>query len=78
MPDGFMLDALTLGPNLKSVVSNAARLAPPYSYPLLSLNLPAGVPLGRYEVATAFFDPSKPITRRADAFLDVSAKFTIQ
>jgi hypothetical protein len=78
MPDGFMLDALTLGPNVKPLASNMPGLDPPFSYPLISLNLPAGAPLGQYEVVAAFFDPSKQITGRAAAFLDVSGKFTIR
>lgn len=78
LPDGStMLDALTLGPNVKPVASNVPRLNLPFSYPLISLNLPTGAPLGQYEVVAAFFDPSKPITGRADAFLDVNAKFEI-
>ena len=77
MPNGSMLDALTLRPKVKPVASNVPQLDTPFSYPLLSLNLPAGAPLGNYEVVAAFFDPSKPITGRADAFLDVSGKFEI-
>ena len=77
MPDGSMLDALTLGPNVEPIASNVPRLDFPFSYPLLSLNLPAGAPLGNYEVVVVFFDPSKPIRGRADAFLDVSGKFGI-
>ena len=77
MPDGSMLDALTLGPDIKPLASNVSRLDSPFSYPLLSLNLPAGAPLGQYEVVAAFFDPSKPITGRQAAFLDVSGKFEI-
>lgn len=77
MPNGSMLDALTLGPNLKPIASNVPRLAPPFSYPLIALNLPAGAPVGQYEVVAAFFDPAQPITGRQSAFLDVSGKFAI-
>ncbi len=78
MPGGSMLDTMTLGPNIKPLASNVPRLDAPFQYPLLSLNLPAGAPIGAYEILVAFFDPSKPITGRADAFLDVSAKFGIR
>ena len=78
LPNGSMIDALTFGPNVKPVASNARQLDPPFSYPLLSLNLPANAPLGQYEVVAAFFDPNKPIKGRRSAFLDVSAKFTIR
>jgi hypothetical protein len=77
MPGGSMLDTMTLGPNIKPLASNVPSLAAPFTYPLISLNLPAGAPLGQYEVVVAFFDPSKPITGRQDAFLDVSGKFEI-
>jgi hypothetical protein len=77
MPGGSMLDTMTLGPNIKPLASNMSRLDAPFTYPLIALNLPAGAPLGQYEVVVAFFDPSKPITGRADAFLDVSARFEI-
>lgn len=77
MPDGSMLDTLTLGPKLNPAASNMPRLDPPLLYPLISLNLPSGAPLGNYEVVAAFFDPSKPITGRQAAFLDVSGKFEI-
>jgi len=45
---------------------------------LLSTNIPTGAPKGSYEMVVAFFDPSKPITGRGDAFLDVSSHFIIQ
>ncbi|MCX6339777.1 MAG: DUF1566 domain-containing protein [Candidatus Aureabacteria bacterium] len=76
-PHGSMLNALTLGPKVKPVASNVPRLDPPFSYPIISLNLPSGAPLGQYEVVAVFFDPSKPITGRQAAFLDVSGKFEI-
>lgn len=78
LPDGStMLDALTLRPNVKPVASNVPRLNLPFSYPLISLNLPQGAPFGQYEVVAVFFGPGKPIHGRQDAFLDVSAKFEI-
>ena len=60
MPNGFMLDALTLGSKLKPIVSNYPGLNAPFSYPFISLKLPQGAPLGQYEVVAAFFDTSKP------------------
>ena len=78
MPDGSMLDARTLGPNLKPVGKKVRRLDAPFQYSLLSLNIPASAPLGQYEVVAAFFDPSKPIMGLADAALEVSATFTIR
>jgi hypothetical protein len=77
LPGGGMLDALSLGSDVKPVASNVPRLDP-LSYPLISLNLPMGAPVGEYEVVAAFFDPSRPITGRADAFLDAGEKFVIR
>lgn len=77
MPDGFMLDALTLGPTIRPVASNVPSLAAPFLYPLLSLLVPAGAPLGSYEVLVGFFDPAKPITKPEDAFLLARGPFRI-
>lgn len=77
LPDGSMLDAVTLGPNLKPVASNMPGLSAPFQYQLLSLSIPGGAPGGPYEVVAAFFDPSRPITGRSDSFLDVHAGFTV-
>jgi hypothetical protein len=44
----------------------------------MSAKIPKKWPKGSYEAVVTFFNPSKPITGRADAFLDVSAKFTIR
>jgi len=38
----------------------------------------AGPRKGAYELAVIFFDAAKPYRIRADAFLDVSSKFTIR
>jgi hypothetical protein len=54
------------------------RLGAPFRYGLLAMFIPSGAPKGKYELVVAFFDPTKPIHSRADAFLDVSAKFIIQ
>jgi len=78
MPNGSMLNALTLTPKVKPVASNVSHLDAPFSYELWCRDdIPGGAPLGLYEVVVAFFDPWKPITGRQDAFLDVSAKFKI-
>ena len=78
MPGGSMLNTMTLGPNIGPVASNVPRLDVPFQYPLFSLNLPADAPIGAYEILVAFFDPSRPITGRGDAFLEAAAPFTIQ
>jgi len=78
MPNGSMLDAITLSPALKPVASNVPGLAAPFTYTLLSTRIPTGAPVGAYEIVTVFFDPSKPITGRGDAFLDVSRRFSIR
>lgn len=78
LPDGFMLDALTLGPEIKPVASNVPRLDAPFTHPLMSLNIPAGAPLGNYQVMAGFFTPGKPISGPQDAFLLATGPFTIQ
>ena len=78
MPDGSMLDTMTLAPALKPLATNMPGLGVPFSYALLSVVIPPGTAPGQYEIVAAFFDPSKPITGRGDAFLDASAKFTVR
>jgi len=73
-----MLNAKTLDSPVKPVASNMPRLGAPFRYGLLAMFIPSGAPKGKYELVVAFFDPTKPIHSRADAFLDVSAKFIIQ
>lgn len=77
MPDGSMLDALTLGPSIKPVASNIPILNAPFQYPLLSLIVPAGAPPGPYQVLAGLFDPAQPITKPEDAFLLASGPFSI-
>jgi len=77
MPDGKMLDVRTLGAPLAPLVKNANGLSAPFSYTLFSTMIPSAAPNGVYEIVTAFFDPTLPIWSRADAFLEVSASFTI-
>jgi hypothetical protein len=78
LPNGSMLNCLGLNRPLKPVVRNMPGLEAPFSYPLINRNIPGGAPVGEYEVVAAFFDPSKPIRSRADAFFEASSKFTIQ
>ena len=78
MPDGFMLDALTLGPEIVPVAENVPRLDAPFTYPLLSLNIPAGAPLGGYQVMAGFFAPGQSVTKPEDAFLLATSPFTIK
>ncbi len=78
LPNEAMLNALTLDTPLKPVASNVPSLSAPFQFPLLSTTIPPGAPKGTYELVVAFFDPTKPITSRADAFLEASSTFTIQ
>jgi len=77
LPDGTMLNLLTLKPKLAAVVENMPGLAAPFDFRLLASVVPVSVQSGDYEIVVAFFDPQKPITRREDAFLDVSAHFAV-
>jgi len=77
-PDGMMVNASDLKSSLRPLVVNYPGLGMPFSYPFMSARIPKKWPKGGYEAVVAFFDPSKPITGRGDAFLDVSAKFTIR
>jgi hypothetical protein len=78
LPSGAMLNAITLDSSLKPVATGVSGLKVPFSYPLLSINIPFDAPKGTYELVVAFFDSAKPVTGRFDAFLDVSKTFTIQ
>ncbi|MEI6632397.1 MAG: M28 family metallopeptidase [Chlamydiota bacterium] len=77
LPDGSMLDAITLGP-VTPVASSVHGLASPFTYPLLSTTVFPGAPTGAYEIVAAFFDPCRPITGRGDAFMEAAARFTIR
>ena len=77
LPDGTMLNLLTLKPKLEPVVKNMPGLAAPFDFRLLASVVPVSVLSGDYEIVVAFFDPQRPITRMEDAFLDVSAHFTV-
>jgi hypothetical protein len=77
-PGGRILNARTLSSEIKPVAKNVRGLNAGFRNQIISTTIPAGGPKGAYELVVAFFDPTKPITGRADAFLDVSSKFTIQ
>jgi hypothetical protein len=77
LPDGSMLDAMTLGP-VTPVASSVPGLAAPFTYPLLSTTVPPTASKGAYEIVAAFFDQSRPITGRGDAFLEAAKTFTIR
>jgi hypothetical protein len=77
-PNGSMLNARTLNTPLRPVAKNIPSLKPPFSFPLLNVTVPAGLPKGTYEIAVVFFAANTRITKRGDAFLDVNSTFTIQ
>jgi hypothetical protein len=79
LPDGkTMLNARTLDRPVRPLARKVKRLPAGFSYQILSKTIPPSAPKGEYELAVVFFDATKPYRSRADAFLDVSAKFTIQ
>jgi hypothetical protein len=78
MPNGRMLNARTLNTPLKPVAKNVRRLDAGFTYKILSTTIPRGAPKGHYEIVVAFFDATKPFHGRSDAFLEASAKFSIQ
>jgi len=78
LPDGSMRDARTLDTVLRPVTSFMPALGAPFSYPVLDTAVPPGAPPGAYALVTAFFDPWQPVRSRAEAFLDVSAPFTVR
>lgn len=60
------------------VASRVKSLPAGFTYQLLSKAVPPNAPQGEYGLVAAFFDATKPIHGRADASLDVSARFTIR
>jgi len=78
VPDGSMLDALTLGPNLKPIASNVNGLSEGFVYTLMDLRIPAGAPAGNYILMVGFFDPKAKISGPSDAFLLVQTPFSIK
>jgi len=77
LPDGKMLNALTMDTPPKPVVAYAPGLDAPSTYPLINRNIPNGAPLGNYEILAAFFDPAKQVTGRDDAFMLASGIFKV-
>jgi hypothetical protein len=73
----MMVNASDLKTALRPLVVNYPGLEMPFSYSFMSVKIPKKWPKGSYEAVTAFFDPSKPITGRGDAFLDASARFSV-
>jgi hypothetical protein len=78
LPDGSMRDARTLGTRLTPVASFMPALGAPFSYRVLDVSIPLDAPRGMYELVTGFFEPWQPVHSRAEAFLDVSARFEIR
>jgi len=77
LPDGKILFLPNLTTKVQPIVVDLPGLDAPYEYNLLSLTIPTIISSGEYEIAVLFFDWGKQITSRGDAFLDVSAKFSI-
>ena len=78
MPNGALLNTLTLSPEIQAVATNVPGFAEGFSYPLLAVVVPDGAPLGEYELVVAFFDPTRPITGTGDAFFIVSKPFSVR
>ncbi|MCX6340292.1 MAG: PQQ-binding-like beta-propeller repeat protein [Candidatus Aureabacteria bacterium] len=78
LPNGRMLNARTLDRPVRPLARKVKKLPAGFTYQLMSKTIPTGAPKGEYELAVIFFDATKPYRTRADAFLDVSSKFTIQ
>jgi hypothetical protein len=78
LPDGSMLDALTLGTKIVPVAENVLRLDAPFTYPLMNLNIPSTAPSGNYSVMAGFFTPGQPVTKPEDAFLLATSPFVIR
>ena len=78
LPDGSMLDALTLRPNVRPLASNVNGLPEGFVYTLMNLRIPAGAPPGNYILIVGFFDPKAKITGPQDAFLLVQTPFNIK
>jgi len=77
LPDGSMLDAITLSPNIKPLATNVNGLPAGFTYPLMSLTIPTGAPKGNCSVMVGFFDPNTAIHGPSDAFLLATTPFTL-
>ena len=78
LPDGSMLDAITLSPQIKPVATNVNGLPAGFTYPLMSLTIPPNAPKGNCSVMVGFFDPNTAIHGPGDAFLLATAPFTLE
>lgn len=78
LPDGSILDALTLGTKLKPLAVNVKGLAPPFSFPFINVTIPAGAPKGVYQVLMAFYDPKRSNPFKNSPFLLVRSVFTVE
>jgi hypothetical protein len=78
LPDGSMLNALSLDRPVRPVATDVPGLSAPFTYLMINRYIPDGAPAGDYEVVVAFFDPEQPIRSRADALLETSIPFAIQ
>ncbi len=78
MPDGKILNARTLDRPVRPLAHKVKRLPAGFTYQLMSKTIPPSAPKGEYELAVVFFDAMWPYHSRSDAFLDVSAHFSVQ
>lgn len=78
LPDGSMRDVRTLDTTLRPLVALMPALLAPFDYKVLAATIPAGAPEGTYYLIVALFDAYTPVQWRSQAFLDVSAGFTIR
>jgi hypothetical protein len=63
---------------LRPLAANVSGLPAGFTFPLMSMRVPAGAPYGRYTIKIGFFDPSRTITGEDDAFLLVVAPFDME
>ncbi|MCX6356877.1 MAG: hypothetical protein NT045_03220, partial [Candidatus Aureabacteria bacterium] len=77
LPDGSILDAITLGTKLKPLAVKVKGLVPPFSYPLINVPIPARAPKGAYQILMAFYDPKKSNPFKYSPFLLVRSSFTV-
>ncbi|HQM53295.1 MAG TPA: hypothetical protein PLI86_09285, partial [bacterium] len=78
LPDGSMLDAITLSPRIQPLATNVHGLPAGFTYPFMSLTVPPGAPRGNCSVMVGFFAPEQPITGPGDAFLLAVAPFALK
>ena len=77
LPDGSMLDAITLSSRIKPVATNVNGLPAGFSYPLMSITITPNAPKGNCTVMVGFFDPHTAIHGPNDAFLLATTPFTL-